>query len=41
MGALEVVHRPQDSQFDDHHHGRLDSGDSTLENAACSGAATG
>jgi len=41
MGALEVVHRPQDSQFDDRHHGRSGSGDSTVENAACSGAATG
>ena len=40
MGALEVVHRPEDSQFDDH-HGRFDSGDSRLENAACTGAVTG
>jgi hypothetical protein len=40
MGALEVVHRPEDSQFDDH-HGRFRSGASTLENAACTGAATG
>jgi hypothetical protein len=40
MGALEVVHRPEDSQFDDH-QGRFHSGASTLENAACTGAVTG
>lgn len=41
MGALEVVHRPQDSAFDDHGHGRFHSGDATLQNAACNGALTG
>ena len=39
MGALEVVHRPEDSQFD-RHHGRFHSASGrTLDNPACSGAA--
>ncbi|MDX6660811.1 MAG: hypothetical protein QOJ55_1633 [Solirubrobacteraceae bacterium] len=41
MGAIEVVHRPQDSQFDDHNGGGVASRDSTVENAACNGAVTG
>ena len=43
MGALEVVHRPEDSQFDDDHdhHGRRDLAERRFSNAACSGAVTG
>ena len=41
MGALEVVHRPQDAQFGDRHRGGFHSGNTTLENAACTGAVAG
>jgi phage shock protein PspC (stress-responsive transcriptional regulator) len=42
MGALEVVHTPQEAQFDDRHNGSFHSGDNRpLDNAACNGAAAG
>jgi phage shock protein PspC (stress-responsive transcriptional regulator)/predicted membrane protein len=42
MGALEVVHTPEEAQFDDRHRGPFDSGHNRpLDNAACNGAVAG
>ena len=42
MGALEVVHTPEEAQFDDRHGGGFHSDDNRpLDNAACNGAAAG
>jgi hypothetical protein len=42
MGALEVVHTPEEAQFDDRHTGPLHSEDHRpLDNAACNRAAAG
>jgi phage shock protein PspC (stress-responsive transcriptional regulator) len=40
IGALEVIHRPQDSQFDDRYHGPDHTRDGGQDNAACTGTAT-
>jgi phage shock protein PspC (stress-responsive transcriptional regulator) len=39
MGALEVVHRPQDAQFLDHGHGSYRPVAGASDNSACGGAA--
>jgi hypothetical protein len=41
MGALEVVHRPEEAQFLDHGPGFRHHDDRGLDNAACRGAAVG
>jgi phage shock protein PspC (stress-responsive transcriptional regulator)/predicted membrane protein len=40
MGALEVIHRPQDTRFDDRHDGSEPS-NRDLDNSACEGARVG
>ena len=39
MGALEVVHRPQDALFLEHGHGAYHVGAGAADNSACGGAA--
>jgi phage shock protein PspC (stress-responsive transcriptional regulator) len=41
MGALEVVHRPQDAGFDERHGSTRHAIDRAVDNAACNGAVAG